>query len=144
MHATQSTMAQLSSQTKHHILLEYRPHSPTHSFSALAATHGVAGGKRTIMRWHKQWNGTAQSLEHRKGAGRPRVLSRVQVTRHVRTPILAANRSHRPIHYTSLLPKAQQKTHKQISIRTLRRYGQQQLHVKQKHTTKRTADESNI
>jgi hypothetical protein len=134
-------MAQLSSTTKHHILLEYRPHSPTHSFSALAATHGVAGGKQAIMRWHKRWNGTAESLEHRKGAGRPRVLSRAEVSRHVRAPILAANRAHRPVHYTSLLSKVQQKTHTQVSIQTLRRYGKQQLHAKQKHTLKRTADE---
>jgi hypothetical protein len=114
----QFTMKQLSSSTKHHILLEYSPYSHTHSFSALAAKHGIAGGKSTIIRWYKQWDRTPQSLEHHKGAGRPRLLTRAQVTRHVRVPILAANRAHRPVHYTSLLANLKQKTRKNVSIQT--------------------------
>jgi hypothetical protein len=70
------------------------------------------------------------------------VLTRAEVSRHIRAPILAANRAHRAVSYTRLLPEVQRKTRKQISIQTLRRYGKQELGVKQKHTKKRTADES--
>jgi hypothetical protein len=135
-------MPQLSAETKHHILLEYSPYSRSHSFAALAAKHRVEGGWRTVQRWHAQWNGSPASLQHRKGAGRPRLLSRAEISRHIRAPLLASNRSHKPVHYTELLPKVQQKTGKELAIRTLRLYGAEVLKAKQKHTIKRTAQES--
>lgn len=135
-------MSHLTAEIKHHILLEYSPHSPTHSFAALAARHGVSGGARTLQRWHERWDHTPQSLKRREGSGKPRMLSRAQVNRHVRAPILAANRAHRVVHYTDLLTKVQQKTGADVSLRTLRRYGKEELGAKQIHTRKRTADES--
>jgi hypothetical protein len=50
-------------------------------------------------------------------------LSRREVQQHVRTPILRANRAHRAVHYSKLLPAVLQKTAKELSARTLRRYG---------------------
>lgn len=135
-------MKSLSADIKHHILLEYSPHSHTHNFAALAAKHGVAGGGEVVRRWHAQWDGTPQSLERKPVAGRPRILSRAQVTRHIRVPILAANRAHRAVHYTQLLPRVRQSTGKQVTLRTIQRYGKEQLGAKDKQTTKRTADES--
>lgn len=137
-----TNMKQLTVEAKHTILLEYQPHSTTHSFSALARRHSIAGGERAVRRWHDRWDGTAASLQHKPGAGRPRLLSRAQISRHIRAPILAANRAHRAIHYTDLLPQVRQKTGKQISLRTLQRCGQQELGAKQKRSKKRTADES--
>jgi len=135
-------MTHLSAEAKHHILLEYTPHVTTHSFAALAHRHAVRGGERTIRRWHQRWNGTAHSLERKEGSGKARTLTAAEVSRHIRAPILAANRAHRSIHYTELLPEVQRKTGKQISIQSLRRYGKEELAVKQKHTKKRTAAES--
>jgi transposase len=135
-------MTQLSADAKYHILLEYRPRSPTHSFAALAARHNVKGGKQTLYRWHRQWDGTARSLQRKEVSGRPRILSRAQVSRHVRAPILAANRAHRTVHYTNLLPSVLRRTGKQLTLRTLQRYGKEELGARQKHTRKRTTDES--
>lgn len=135
-------MPHLSAEAKHHILLEYAPHDATRSFAALAARHAVAGGKRTVQRWHERWNGTPASLEEQLRTGRPRVLSRAEVSRHVRAPILAANRAHRAIHYSDLLPAVREKTGKEMSLRSLQRYGKEELGAKQKHTKKRTAAES--
>lgn len=135
-------MPHLSAEAKHHILLEYTPHSATHGFPALAARHGVQGGARTVQRWYERWNHTPQSLEEGKRAGRPRILSKAAINTHVRAPILAANRAHRAVHYTTLLGKVRQKTGSQVCIQTLRHYGRQELGAKQKHTKKRTADES--
>jgi hypothetical protein len=136
------TMPHLSADVKHTILLEYQPRSPTHSFVALAQRHGIAGGEWMVRNWHSRWDGTSQSLEERPRTGRPRILSRAQISRHIRAPILAANRAHRAIHYTTLLPTVRQKTGGTISLRTLQRYGKQELHVKDKHSKKRTAQES--
>jgi hypothetical protein len=74
-------------------------------------------------------------------AGR-RALSRAEVSRHVRAPILAANHKHSAVSYAQLLPEVQRKTGKALSVRTLRRYGKEELGARAKHTKKRTADES--
>ena len=81
-------------------------------------------------------------MERKKGAGRARTLTPAEVSRHVRAPILAANRAHRAIHYTDLLPSVQQKTGKEVALRTLQRYGHDELDARNKTTKKRTAAES--
>jgi len=134
-------MSHLSPEAKHHILLEYSPRDTTHSFAALARRHGIKGGARTVQRWHSRWNRTPLSLEEQPRSGRPTVLSTAEVSRHIRAPILAANRSHRAISYTKLLPEIQRKTRKSISIQTLRRIGMEQLEAKSKATRKRTREE---
>ena len=135
-------MKHLSADTKHAILLEYIPRSATHNFAALAHRHAVKGGAEVVRRWHSQWDGTPLSLKEKKRTGRPRSLSRAEINRHVRAPILAANRAHRAVSYTQLLPEVQRKTGKQLTLRTLQRTGKKELGIKQKHTKKRTADES--
>jgi hypothetical protein len=134
-------MSQLSADTKHHILLEYTKHDPSHTFTALARRHAIKGGMRVIRRWHRQWDGTAASLVHKKGAGRPCILNRGEINRCIQAPILASNRSHTAVSYTQLLPEVQGKTGKHISLRTIQRIGKEQLRIKLKHTKKRTADE---
>jgi hypothetical protein len=134
-------MRHLSAETKHAILLEYRSHSPTHGFEALARRHSVKGGKQTIRRWHSRWNGTPQSLERHEGSGTTPILTPSDVSRYVRAPILAANQSHRAVSYTQLLPSVRQKTRKSISLRTLQRTGKEQLQIHSKATRKRTRDE---
>jgi len=135
-------MSHLTAEAKHHILLEYTPRDTNRGFSALARRHAVAGGERTIRRWHQRWDGTARSLQRRDGSGKARTLTAAEVSRHIRAPILAANRAHRAIHYTDLLPEVQRKTGKEISLRSLQQYGKEELGVKQKHSKKRTAGES--
>lgn len=135
-------MPHVSTETKHAILLEYAPHAPSRTFAALAARHSVKGGWRVLQRWHQQWDGTARSLQRKAGSGKQRLLNRAQISRHVRAPILAANRSHRAISYTQLLPAVQAKTGVELSVRTLRRYGKEEHGAKHKHTKKRTAAES--
>jgi len=135
-------MSHLSAEAKHHILLEYAAHDTTRSFAALARRHGIKGGWRVLQRWHQRWDGTPASLQEQPRSGRPRVLSRAQISRHVRAPILAANRAHRAISYTQLLPDVRQKTGIDVSLRSLQRYGKEELGARDKHTKKRTADES--
>jgi hypothetical protein len=132
----------LSADTKHHILLEYAPCDTTRSFATLARRHAVQGGADVVRHWHDRWDGTPQSLERRSGSGKARTLTAAEVSRHIRAPILAANRAHRAISYTELLPQVQRKTGKELSLRTLQQYGKETLGVKHRHTRKRTAEES--
>ena len=135
-------MTLFTPELKHHILLQYQPYSRANSFEALARRYAVNGGKTTIQKWRAQWKGNTASLQHKKGAGRPRKLSRAQVSSHVERRIVAANRRHEAIHYTTILPAVQVATHSDVSLRTLQRYGKEDAGVKNKHTKKRTASES--
>ena len=135
-------MRGFSPQYKHRILGHYRAGVRGAGFQALADRFAVKGGASVVRRWHARWNGTPASLIEQHRSGRPRILSRAEVSRHVRAPLLAANRAHRAIHYTTLLPAVKQKTGKQISIQSLRRIGKEQLGAKQKRCKKRTSDES--
>lgn len=137
-------MAQLSADTKHHILLGYSPHRRSHSFAALAERHHIAGGRKTLQRWHDRWDGTAASLEREAGSGRARALSRVEVTRHIHAPLLAANRAHRAVHYPDLMEALTDKTGKEVSLRTVQRYGQQELRAHDVSTVKRTEAERQL
>lgn len=138
---TYTHMKQFSADLKHAILLHYRPQTRGHSFAALASQHGVTSGWKTIQRWYNQWDGTVASLQRKQVSGRPRKLSRAQVNRSLKPRILAANRRHTAVHYPSLLPVVEQTNAVQLSLRTLQRYGKQQLHAKQKHTIARTKNE---
>jgi transposase len=134
-------MSHLSAEAKHHILLEYSPRCPTRSFAALAQHHGIPGGKQTVQQWHARWDGTARSLGRREGSGRPRTLSSRQVQQHVRAPILRANRAHRVVHYTELVDSVRERTGCEVSLRTLQRYGKEELGGRCTRGVKRTAEE---
>lgn len=136
-----TTMPHFSAEAKHAILLEYTRDSRTHSFAALAVQHAVRGGRDVVRRWHQRWRGTVRSLQTKPRPGRPRILSTREVRQHVRGPILAANRSATAVHYTTLAPTVRRATGKNVSVRTLRRYGKEELGARDKHTRKRTLRE---
>jgi transposase len=137
-----ATMPAFPPQLKHHILQQYQRNVRSRSFAALARLYGVRGGKQTVQKWYSQWDGTPRSLESKPRSGRPRLLSAEEVNRHIRAPILSANRSHRAVHYPDIHVGVQRKTSKKVSLRTIRRYGKQEAGIKQKHSKKRTASES--
>lgn len=128
-------------QHKHNILTHYCAGQRGAGFGALARRFAVAGGERTIRRWHERWDGTPQSLEARARSGRPPVLSSQEVQQHVRAPLLRANREHRAIHYPKVHAALVQQTGKAVSLQTVRRIGHDELGARMKRGKKRTADE---
>jgi transposase len=126
---------------RHHILMEYLPHSHDHSFAALAQRYNVKGGKRTVQRWYDRWDGTVQSQQHQLKAGRPRLLSAAQIHQHITQPILARNRSHRPVHYDELWQSTKASTGTDLSLRTVQRYGKEITRARDKATRAWTAAE---
>lgn len=137
-------MKHFTPQQKHEILLEYQPNSRAHSFAALAARHHVSGGKEVVRRWYHQWDHTVKSLNEKHRSGRPRILTKAEVQHHIAIPIRSNNRSHKPIHYNKLQPVVTAKIGKNISVRTIQRYGKQQLKGRQEHGKKRTANECKL
>jgi hypothetical protein len=134
-------MKQLTAEEKHSILTHLQSRGDGVSLDAIAAAHGVKSGRRTLANWLQRWDGTPQSLHHQGGAGRPSILSRAEISRHIRAPILAANRRGEAIHYPTIHQSVECKTGKRLSLPTIRRYGKEKEGAKQKHTRKRTASE---
>lgn len=126
---------------KQWILRQYKPDSRTQGSTALARFIGRKFASSTIRRWYGLWKGGEKSLERKKGSGRPRLLSREEATVHIGDRVRRANREHRAIHYTSLLPDVQRETGKKVSLRTLRRYGREVAGIRQRRTKKRKVDE---
>lgn len=87
-------MREFTPHQKHSILSHYCAGVRGAGFDALARRFAVKGGGSLIRSWYAAWDGTPASLQHKGGAGRPRILSRAEVSRHVRVPLLAANRAH--------------------------------------------------
>ena len=135
-------MTHLTPQHKHSILLEYQPHSRHHSFAALARRHGIKGGKQVLIKWHAAWNGTAATLEEQPHPGRPRILSAQEVQQYVARGIRAKNRNAQRVHYTDIQPVVNERTGKRLSLRTIQRYGKEELCAHSTRGKKRTADES--
>jgi len=137
-------MPHLSADAKHVILLQYRAGARGSGFHALAERYAIKGGGAEVLRWHRRWDGTTQSLGEQARSGRPRKLSSAQVRRHVAAPIRNANRAARPMRYTKLLPQVQAATGSDLSLRSLRRYGKEELGAKKTTGKKRTADEREL
>jgi transposase len=134
-------MKNFTAEAKHAILLEYQPRSSDHSFPALARRHGVLGGGRIIRRWFERWNGTMQSLRPRPKSGRPPKLTPREIDQHIRQPVLAANKAHQAVHYTTVARQVRAKTHKSVSTRTVQRIGKVGVKGAHKHTKKAEARE---
>ena len=76
-------MREFTPQHKHSILTHYRAGVRGAGFDALARRFAVAGGGSLIRSWYAAWDGTPASLQQKGGAGRPHILSRAEVSRHV-------------------------------------------------------------
>lgn len=135
-------MKQLTPQQKHSILTHYTSPDNTQTLDQILSLHGVSVTRQAVEYWMKRWNGSAASLEGQEVSGRPRVLSRAQVSRHVAAPIRNANRAARNIHYSKLQSQVQAATGTSISQQTLRRYGKEELSGRRTRGTKRTIEES--
>jgi hypothetical protein len=132
----------LSAETKHHILLEYSPHTYDHSFKALAIRHNIQGGRQVIEKWYAQWDRTPESLMEHKRSGRKRKLNTAQINELIAQPIIKAHSSATPIHYPKLMPSIRRSISEPISIQTIRRYGKKDLQFSNKTCIPRTKKES--
>jgi len=124
---------------KQRVVEYYYTHRPRPSLAAVARTFHIKGGSKTVCSWiHRR-----AELETRPRQGRPTALSRVEIGRYVKKPIRENNRKHEPNFYSNILSDIHTKIHKNISIRTLQRYGKQRSGIKKKKALRRTADECN-
>ena len=134
-------MSRYPTHFKHSILTHYQPNCRGNGFEALAKQFGIKGGGRTIKYWYDRWDGSAGSLEPKPSTGRPSILSSSEISQYIGTPIKRKNRKPEAVHYTELIDTVQEKTGKEVSLRTIQRYGREREGIKEKRTKKRTRQE---
>jgi len=134
-------MKQLTPEQKHSILTHYSARRMGETLEQILALHGVTASRRAVELWRKQWDGTITSLQRKPVSGRPHILSRTEVQRHIAVPIRRKNRSAQQVSYSHLVEPIQRKTGKRVSARTLQRIGKEELRGRKTRGKKRTADE---
>jgi hypothetical protein len=129
-------MGKYSPLFKHNILLQYTPNQRHNGFDTLARRFNITGGGSTIKYWYDRWDGTPNSLEHQRGAGRSTLLNTQEMNQYILKPIKTKNKHHRPVHYTEIHQMIKTKITKPISLSTIQRYGKEKLGIKKKRTKK--------
>lgn len=135
-------MKQITPEVKHSILSHYTSPNNTQTLALILSLHQVNASRQAVESWRKTWDGSVESLKHRGGAGRPRILTKREVTRYIKRPIRDANRSSKCIRYSRVAQSVREKTGKGVSDRTIRRIGKEQLGGRKTRGRKRTAEES--
>lgn len=126
---------------KHHILTSCELIGIPSTLQILLVERGITITEQSIRNWRRKWDGTAASLERKKGSGRKRLLSRRQVNNLILTPVRNKRRVHHVVHYSDLMRNIRQKFNHPIAERTIRNYGKRDLNIQVKHTNKRTPHE---
>jgi transposase len=134
-------MVKYSSNFQHHILSQYQSNQRDKGFHSLARLYNIKGGRHTVKNWYKRWNGTINSLQHKRGAGRPTLLNSTQLKQHILTPIKEKNKNHQGVNYRFIHQNLKLKINKNISLRTIQRYGKEKLNIKNKRTQKHVKQE---
>jgi transposase len=126
---------------KQRVVEYYLRNKPNVSFRFVGDLFQIKGGHVTVKRWHDRYDGTMASLEQRYRSGRPSKLNIQQVNDLITKVVRSHNHLARAINYNKIANSIKQKTNMNISLRTVRRYGQKSG-IKPKKTTKRTYTES--
>jgi transposase len=121
---------------KHNILTQYASNKRGNGFDTLAKHFHIAGGGSTIKYWFDRWDGTATSLEHRHGAGRPTIMNTHEMKQHILAPIKHRNKKHEAVNYTTIHRTLKSTINKSVSLSTIKRYGKEKLGIKKKRTKK--------
>lgn len=127
-----------SNDYKQRVVAYYNSHHRTQSLADVATLFDVKGGKTTVFRWVKRGGDQSQRVR----SGRPRILTTRESNRYIRDKVLYRNRRNEVIKYNEIVDTIREKTDKQVSTRTVQRYGRR-MGIKQKRTVARTAVECN-
>ena len=127
-------MPHYTAEYKHKVCSKYKPNDPAHSFAKLATTYDIAGGKGTLQRWYKQWDGSATSLERKAGSGRPCALTEHEKKIQILNFVRRNNSKGVQVDWETVHENVVTKTGKAISLHTVKTYGHEELKITSKRT----------
>jgi transposase-like protein len=129
-----------SPEWKQSVLEECEPGTLHAGFAALARRHHISD-RSLVQKWYKRWDGTKESLEKKTRPNRERKLTEEESAEHVLGVVEQCNREGRVAHYDAVQKKVKHATGKDVSLRTLRRYGKRDHRITEKQTTRKLARE---
>jgi len=129
---------QYSSTFKQKVLEKYCPGIIGRGFKSLAKRFKIQGGHKLIMYWYRSWDGNVRSLDHRKKGSRRPCLSNEEVKRHILNSVVSANTAGKSIRYEMVQKDVQKCLNREISLRTIQRYGKEKCGIRSKTTRELT------
>ncbi|CAF0985160.1 unnamed protein product [Didymodactylos carnosus] len=119
---------------KNNVLQEYRRGIHGCGFKSLAKGCKIKGGHTLIAQWYRQWDGTIGSLERKSGGGRPRSMTKQEVTRYILNFVKRKNRQYKPVDYRTVQSHIDTSLHRKVPLSTIQRYGRKECGIKSKQT----------
>jgi transposase len=126
---------QYSADTKHTILLEYKPGVKGCGFKSLACRFGVKGGHNVIKSWYLEWDGTKESLEKHTTSHKRRKLDEEDIDKYITSYVEEMNESGEPVNYKDVQQNVESNKRQHVPMRSIQKYGKQ-AGLTYKHTTR--------
>lgn len=114
------------------VVSEYRAGERGAGLSALAKKWRVGGGAMLVRRWVEQYDGTIKSLAKRTRPNRRRILSQQQAEEHIRDLVADRHAEKKAVSYREVAEDVRELTGASISDRTVRRYGHNLFHQRER------------
>ncbi|CAF3402309.1 unnamed protein product [Rotaria sp. Silwood2] len=114
-----------TSQFKHKVLEEYDRGISGCGFKSLAKRFKITGGHKLIMSWYSRWDGTGDSLDQRPRGHRTRTMTQQEVENYILDFVKSMNNQRIPVNYKKVQAYVESSLKREVSIRTIRRYGKE-------------------
>jgi transposase len=121
---------------KQRVLEWYEEQDPKPSWRAVAE-HWRVKSENSVRQWYADWDGTVESLARKHGGGRKRKLTEEESKAHIKDFVIEKNREGKAVCYADAQKRVKEETGKDVSVRTVRRYGLKDHGLTYKWTTRK-------
>ncbi|CAF1085556.1 unnamed protein product [Didymodactylos carnosus] len=108
----------------------------------IAKRFKIKGGHKLIMSWYARWNGTVESLEPKWTDGRPRTITKDQVTDYILNFVDEMSMQYKSVNYRMIQEHVENSLNKQVPLKTIQRYDRQECGINSKRTKELTTCDS--
>jgi transposase-like protein len=126
---------QYTPEFKQRVLSQYQPGIRGSGIRAVAKQFNIKDHK-VIAHWLKKWDGTSESLNKGTHPNRKWKLTE-ENDKYVRDFVLKKNKKHEHVDYKMVSEAVKKGTGKEVSLRTIQRYGQKDYNFSSKQTSRK-------
>lgn len=117
------------------VISEYQPGVRGHGFAAVAERFGVEH-KSVVRKWVSQYNGTKESLTKQTRPNNKRKMTLEESEEHINKFVAKKNKAGEAVDYGMVKKEVKEQLDKDVSLRTLQRYGHEDHGLTYKRTTR--------
>jgi hypothetical protein len=107
------------------VLEEYRRRISGSGFKSLAKRCKIKGGHKLIMSWYRRLDGTVDSLNSKSRGHRARAMTQQEITDYILEFVKSMNEKRAHVNYRMVQANVKSTLKRDVSIRTIRRYGKE-------------------